>query len=104
MSKNKRHSEQNGAEARTASEGSLSERGIREEDQSVMLENVTGGLNTSDTSGRMTKAEALAVLWTGLEALAMLGEAEIHKSDDKKLVLAILHGVDFDPANGLVQR
>ncbi len=107
MSERQADYELNGDTGQTASEGSLSESETKGASPSVMLENVQvahDSKNTSGTSGYMSKAEALAILWTGLEALAQAGEAELHRSDERKLVLAILHGVDFDPTNGLVER
>lgn len=82
----------------------------------------TKGENQSDTSGKgvlavekpsssgmpmlsgneeMTKAEALAVAWTGIEALAQSGQAKVFRSRKSGSVWIQLLATDYDSANGL---
>jgi len=49
----------------------------------------------------MTKSEALAIAWTGLEALAQSGQAKIFRSRKSGSVWIQLLGADYDSANGL---
>ena len=50
----------------------------------------------------MTKNEALAVAWTGLEALAMMKQANLYHSPKTGRVVIELLATDYDSANGLV--
>ena len=54
------------------------------------------------TRGEMTKKEALAVAWTGLEALAIMKQANLFRSPKTGRVIIELLGTDYDTANGLV--
>ena len=54
------------------------------------------------TQSEMTKAEALAVAWTGLEALAVMKQANLYRSPKTGRVIIELLGTDYNSANGLV--
>ena len=54
------------------------------------------------TQSEMTKAEALAVAWTGLEALALMRQANLYRSPKTGRVIIELLETDYDTANGLV--
>jgi len=54
------------------------------------------------TQSEMTKGEALAVAWTGLEALAVMKQANLYRSPKTGRVIIELLGTDYDSANGLV--
>lgn len=54
------------------------------------------------TQSEMTKSEALAVAWTGLEALAVMNQARLYRSPKTGRVVIELLATDFDSANGLV--
>lgn len=54
------------------------------------------------TGSEMSKSEALAVAWTGLEALAVTGNAKIYRSRKNGKVWIELLATDYDTANGLV--
>ena len=54
------------------------------------------------TGNEMSKGEALAVAWTGLEALATTGNAIVYRSRKNGKVWIELLATDYDPANGLV--
>ena len=54
------------------------------------------------TQSEMTKSEALAVAWTGLEALAVMKQARLYRSPKTGRVVIELLATDFDSANGLV--
>jgi hypothetical protein len=53
------------------------------------------------TTGEMTKAEALEVAWTGLEALARMNQARLYRSPRTGRVLIELLAVELTEANGL---
>lgn len=89
-------------------EGSLSESEIKAENQSDMSESEALAVekqNTSDTpppsDGEMTKDEALAVAWTGLEVLALMGEAVIYQSQRSGQTWIQLLATGYDRASGL---
>lgn len=50
----------------------------------------------------MTKSEALAVAWTGIEALAMMKQARLYRSPTTGRVVIELLATSYDSANGLV--
>ena len=54
------------------------------------------------TQSEMTKAEALAVAWTGLEALVVMKQANLYRSPKTGRVIIELLGTDYNSANGLV--
>jgi len=54
------------------------------------------------TRNEMSKSEALAVAWTGLEALAMTKQAYLYRSPRTGRVWIELVDVDYETANGLV--
>ena len=55
------------------------------------------------TEGEMSKMEALAVAWTGIEALAHMNQAFLYVSSKTKRVCIELLAVEYDPANGLIE-
>ncbi len=57
---------------------------------------------THTENEEMSKSEALAIAWTGLEALALSGEAQIYRSRKNGSVWIQLLATDYDKANGLV--
>ena len=62
-----------------------------------------GGQSLKDTSkpSEMTKAEALAVAWTGIEALAVMKQANLFHSPKTGRVWIELVDVELTTANGL---
>lgn len=60
-----------------------------------------GGQNLSDTSGNMTKGEALAVAWTGIEALAQMKQAKVYRSNKENNVVWVKFLATEITANGL---
>jgi hypothetical protein len=54
------------------------------------------------TDGEMTKAEALAVAWTGVEALAMMGQAKVYRSRTTGRVWVELLATDVTRKDGLI--
>ena len=56
---------------------------------------------THTENEEMSKSEALAIAWTGLEALALSGEAQIYRSRKSGSVWIQLLATDYDSANGL---
>lgn len=57
--------------------------------------------NLSDTSGNMTKGEALAVAWTGIEALAHMKQARIYMSNKEANIVWVKFLATEITANGL---
>lgn len=53
------------------------------------------------SDGEMTKDEALAVAWTGIEALALAGAAVIYQSLESGETWIRLLATCYDTANGL---
>jgi hypothetical protein len=91
------------------SEGWHFENETKDAEPFVMLENVALAQNEPNTNAtsvpttsELTKDEALAVAWTGIEALAHMGEASIFKSDSQGTVWVQFHKAGYDNANGLV--
>lgn len=100
---------QNGAKAPTArSEGLLFEKGTK-----LVAQSVTSGLRALAVEkqsltatpppmpSEMTKAEALAILWTGAEELIKSKQAKLYRSRSTGRVVLELYQVDYDNANGL---
>lgn len=90
-------------------EGSPSENETKAESQSDTSESgplATGKPNTSDTlqptTSDMTKTEALAVAWTGIEALALMAQANLYHSRKTGRVVIELLSVRYDPQEGIV--
>lgn len=88
-------------------EESLSGNETKAVKRSDTLENVAlaAGKQSSSvtvTPSEMTKTEALAVAWTGLEALAHMNQAAIFKSKKHRSVWIELKLTDCDNSNGLV--
>lgn len=54
------------------------------------------------TVSEMSKSEALAVAWTGVEALAQMGSAKIYLSRKSGRVWIELLATSYDSANGLI--
>ena len=57
--------------------------------------------NLSDTSGNMTKGEALAIAWTGIEALAHMKQARIYMSNKESNIVWVKFLATEITANGL---
>lgn len=55
----------------------------------------------SSVATDLTEDEALAILWTGVEALVKMGKAKIYHSPSQNRLLVEVLAVDFDSANGL---
>lgn len=53
------------------------------------------------TDSEMTKAEALAVTWTGVEALAKMGQAKVYRSQKTGRVWVELLATDVNHKDGL---
>jgi hypothetical protein len=60
--------------------------------------------NLSDTANGMTKGEALAVTWTGVEALKQMGSAQVFRSTVEPTVIWVkLLGTNYTVGSGLVE-
>lgn len=57
--------------------------------------------STNGTQESMTKDEALAVAWTGLEALAVMKQANLFRSPKTGRVVVELLDTEYTVANGL---
>ena len=66
--------------------GSETKKGSQSDTLAVKAQ-ASGEQNLSDTSGNMTVGEALAVAWTGIEALAQMKQAKVYKSSKEKNVV-----------------
>ena len=62
----------------------------------------TAVMPTHTQNDTMSKSEALAIAWTGLEALAMTKQAFLYRSPRTGRVWIELVDADYDTANGLV--
>jgi len=111
MDTTKQDLDQNGAKVPTARlEGLLFEKGTK-----LVAQSVTSGLRAlaverqSSTAtpppmpSEMTKAEALAILWTGAEDLIKSKQARLYRSQSTGRVVLELFQTSYDPANGLVE-
>lgn len=58
-------------------------------------------LRDTPTPTEMTKDEALAIAWTGLEALAAMKQANLFRSRKNGRVVIELLATDYDPKKGL---
>ena len=54
------------------------------------------------TQNEMTKGEALAIAWTGIEALALMGQANLYRSPKTGRVVIELLATEWQPSMGLV--
>jgi hypothetical protein len=69
--------------------------------EAVMIEPT----NSSDTKElSMTQGEALAIAWTGIEALAKMGKAKLFRSPTTGRVWVEFSQTDYDTANGLTEH
>ena len=76
----------------------------RKENQSDTLAvkaQASGEQSLSDTSGNMTKGEALAIAWTGIEALAHMKQARIYMSNKEANIVWVKFLATEITANGL---
>jgi hypothetical protein len=61
--------------------------------------------NLSATVNGMTKGEALAVTWTGVESLKQMGSAKVFRSKAEPTVIWVkLIGADYTVGSGLVAK
>ena len=89
-------------------EGLPSGNGTKAENQSatsgseaLAVENPSMSDMPPPSENEMTKEEALAIAWTGLEALALMGEAVIYQSRESGQTWIQLLATRYDKANGL---
>lgn len=60
-----------------------------------------GSKNSRDTDVPMTKAEALAIAWTGIEVLAKLGQARLYRMQRNGLIVIELLATEYTVVDGL---
>ena len=77
-------------------EGSPSER------EAVAVEKKSTNATQEPTQDEMTKEEALAVLWTGVETLAKMKAANLYHSRKTGRVVIELLAVEYSPKLGIV--
>lgn len=90
-------------------EGSLSGKETRKEKTSATLAKealavAKQNMNATPapTQSEMTKTEALAILWTGVEALAQMKQANLYLSHKTGHVVIELLAVEYSPTDGLI--
>ncbi len=91
------------------SEASPSESETRDEKKSITSDaeaKASAATSSSDTVEptrveELTVEEALAIAWTGIEALAGMKRALLYRSPKTGRVVIILQAVDLDPRDGL---
>ena len=86
-----------------------SEKEIKNEKTSDMSENEALAVEKKNSSvmpepmqDDMTRAEALAILWTGVEALARMKVANLYHSPKTGRVVIELLAVEYSPTKGIV--
>ena len=91
------------------SEGSRSASEIKKEkpsatsgSEALAVEKKSSSVTPEPTQSEMTKAEALAILWTGAEALAKMKTANLYRSPRTGRVVIELLAVEYSPTKGLV--
>jgi hypothetical protein len=72
------------------------------ESEALALEKKNTNAIPEPTQSDMTKTEALAIAWTGVEALAQMKMANLYHSPKTGRVVIELLAVNYDPAKGLV--
>ncbi len=80
--------------------GSETKKGSQSDTLAVKAQ-ASGEQSLSDTSGNMTVGEALAVAWTGIEALAQMKQAKVYRSNKEKNVVWVKFLDTQITANGL---
>jgi hypothetical protein len=73
---------------------------LAKEALAVAKQNMTA--TPEPTQSEMTKTEALAVIWTGVEALAQMKAANLYLSHKTGRVVIELLAVEYSPKEGLV--